>query len=665
MAMESDTVLKVPLDEGAASEYVMDDTLDPLQRLVRYHATDFSLQRLTLAKDVADTAESCGYAATVREILPLVPAFVQDQEPSVRLAFVSQIPPLARFLLRTGGGGAGSALTPVMTPAASASGDTPTAAAAAAAAAAGGSSSGYDEMLRHLLPAAVELLADKNVEVGFAALQVMGEVAQLLRRPHVEEQLLPITMSLANDNRAEDYRVVAAHLFNDLAAVFGPSLCLSSVLPQMTSLGKESNFCVRRAVASSLAKIAVVVGPEAADQAVLPVFIALSRDEVWSVRKACAEAIVGVSEALAASTRVAQLIPVFRQLSEDSSRWVRVAAFQHLGRFLHTLPPRDVTSVLLKTFTDMAFQSDTGEGELAEFCAQSFPAVLQTVGAERWREMSDAFSALIKDAQWKVRRTVAGSLHEFATVLGAEGTEKHLIAAFELFLRDIDDIKHAVITNADAFIKSLPPGAPRERMLTLMCTVPPESENWRLRDIIAQKLGPVVQLVAKPVAFDVAGDLCCHLLEDSVVDVRISSYYAAAALLVHLEGCEHHAEFLRSIVAFATKTNFQLRHNFIYVLQQVIELAAGTAGKSASLDRMLDSLATLSVDGVANVRFSLARVLATACVNYPALLAQPRVANAVKALQADKDGDVQTKIRSLLGRTAPVPVLPRAASYRD
>lgn len=624
-------------DDATCNEYIIDDTLDPLQRLVKYIGTDFSLQRLTLVKDVADTAAFCGFQNAVKEILPLVDKFVTDQEPSVRLAFVGQIAPLAKFLVEAGG-------NDVNDP-------------------------GYSEMVKHLLPAAVELLADKNVEVGFASLQVMHEIAQLLKPPQVEEQLLQVCMSLSRDDRAEDYRVVAAHLFNDLSSVFGKKLCLETIMPEVLVLSKDSNFCVRRAVASSLSKIAGVIGFEHADDKVLPIFLALARDEVWSVRKACAENIVGVSEHLSPATRVSQVVPVFRLVSEDSSRWVRVAAFQYLGRFLHTLPKADITSVLLKVFTDMAFQSESGEGELAEFCASSFPAVLQTVGAERWREMADAFNALIKDAQWKVRRTVASSLHEFALVLGPEGTEKNLVAAFELFLRDIDDIKHAVIQNADAFIRVLPQeGATREKVIVLMCAVPPESENWRLRDVIAQKLGPIVRLVPQELAFECAGELCCHLLEDSVVDVRISSYHAAASLLVHLEThTESHAAFLQQINAFATRPNFQLRHNFTYVLQQVIEITNGGKTQSVTLEKMLEILpSTVAVDAVSNVRFSAARVLSLAQANYGSSLnGNAKFSAAIKALLMDKDIDVAARMKALVGRTGPFPVGPRAASYRD
>jgi serine/threonine-protein phosphatase 4 regulatory subunit 1 len=49
------------LDEMIFNEYTIDDTLDGVTRLEKYHTSEFSLQRLVLVRDLYDTAIETGY----------------------------------------------------------------------------------------------------------------------------------------------------------------------------------------------------------------------------------------------------------------------------------------------------------------------------------------------------------------------------------------------------------------------------------------------------------------------------------------------------------------------------------------------------------------------------------------------------------------------------
>jgi serine/threonine-protein phosphatase 4 regulatory subunit 1 len=590
-------------EEFIFNEYAIDDTLDPLDRLVRYHTSDFSLQRLVLIRELSDTAEFAGFQKTQRELLPLLRTFVQDSEPTVRHVFAQQLAPLAKYMVADGG------------------------------------EEGYQDFLSTLLPFGVELLVDKNVEVGAAALQTMKDIAELMRDEHVDPHLLAILQTLAHDERAEDYRMVAAQLFDELAPKLGKAHLESTVLGEMRQLANDASFSVRRTVAFSLSSIAKELGPELADAEVLPLYTALSKDEVWGVRKSCAESIVGISSALDDSKR-GQLIPIFKSLSEDSTRWVRVAAYQQLGHFIHTMPRDSVNSMFLKMFTDMAFQSEGGDSDFSEYCAFSFPAVAQVMGKDRWRELDDAYATLLKDVQWKVRKTLAFSLHELAKIVGTEITEKSLTQALDLFLKDIDEVKLGVISNIDEFLAVVSEGA-RDRYVSAICAVPVDSENWRLRHAVAAKLGHVVQLVSPRVIGDQVVDLVLRLLEDSVMDVRSCTYFSAAMVLIQLESTADsrsaYDQFLQHIVALASKPTFQSRQMFLYVLQQVLEAEDKGA---AVAEQLLPHLATVAGDRVSNVRYVAARVIANSAANNARWQNHPKIVEAKHALAQDTEADV-------------------------
>nr|CCC94375.1 conserved hypothetical protein [Trypanosoma congolense IL3000] len=560
-------------EEFIYSEYAIDDTLDPLNRLLNYHSSGFSLQRQFLLRELTDTVQFAGFEQSANLIVPLLGKFTSDCEPLVRRMLVQQLPEVASYFVKEGG------------------------------------DAGYNCLLGKFLPIGFELLVDKNVEVGTAALATLKALSEHVRPEHVQEHLLQVVVMLAHDERAEDYRVVAAHLFNELAAIFGRECCVKDVLPELELLANDSNFSVRKTVGANLGRLCEVVGDVTAESTVLPIYLNLCTDEIWGVRKACAESIEGIALGVSPSARASKLVPMYCLLLEDNSRWVRNSAYEFLGRLLHTLRPPDLSSALLKRYTDMAFESENGETDYSELCAFSFPAVVEVAGPERWSEAGDAYATLLKDVKWKVRKSLAYSLHEFARILGQGITEGHLVTAFELLLRDLDEVRLGVVLNADVFLGVLTTET-RERLIPIFCHVPLDSENWRLRNVVAQRIGDVGVLLDPntTAALNPVITLVVRLLDDSVMEVRRSTYRSAAVLLKHLAeaGRENSCnEYADTLVQIANRYSFRDRLMFPYITEEVAKLSAVALVEKYFMDGLLK----LARDTVSNVRHAVHTVL--------------------------------------------------------
>jgi serine/threonine-protein phosphatase 4 regulatory subunit 1 len=98
--------------------------------------------------------------------------------------------------------------------------------------------------------------------------------------------------------------------------------------------------------------------------------------------------------------------------------------------------------------------------------------------------LKPVYSALAKDLQWKVRRTLSHSLHEVAKILGPELTEENLLPTFELFLNDLDQVKVGVIRNISSFLAILSPES-RDTYVSTLIEIQKESVNWRFRQLLA------------------------------------------------------------------------------------------------------------------------------------------------------------------------------------
>jgi serine/threonine-protein phosphatase 4 regulatory subunit 1 len=249
----------------------------------------------------------------------------------------------------------------------------------------------------------------------------------------------------------------------------------------------------------------------------------------------------------------------------------------------------------------------SGESDMAEYCAFCFPAVVQVVGPEKWNELEAAFLALVKNVQWKVRKMLSHSLHEIARIVGKEIAEKSLIQAFDLFLRDLDEVKVGIVQNLSEFLTVLGKEC-REKYIPLIFQLPSESDNWRLRYMIAMKLGAIAGLVSTQICKGKVADMGIKLLEDSVADVRQAAYPAASQILMHL--CigaeEDRADFLKYLRELPKNTSFQTRQMFVNICAEM--------GKSTNANVMscfeqhfLPAFLELGHDKVPNVRIAVAK----------------------------------------------------------
>lgn len=55
--------------------------------------------------------------------------------------------------------------------------------------------------------------------------------------------------------------------------------------------------------------------------------------------------------------------------------------------------------------------------------------------------------------QWKVRRTLAFSIHELAVILGEEITHRDLVPVFDGFMKDLDEVRIGILRHLADFLR--------------------------------------------------------------------------------------------------------------------------------------------------------------------------------------------------------------------
>ncbi|XP_024606198.1 ankyrin repeat domain-containing protein 60 [Neophocaena asiaeorientalis asiaeorientalis] len=104
------------------------------------------------------------------------------------------------------------------------------------------------------------------------------------------------------------------------------------------------------------------------------------------------------------------------------------------------------------SMTDPA-RAQTVDTDIAKHCAYSLPGVALTLGRQNWHCLKDTYETLASDVQWKVRQTLAFSIHELAVILGDQFTAANLLPISNGFLKDLDEVRIGVLKHLYDFLK--------------------------------------------------------------------------------------------------------------------------------------------------------------------------------------------------------------------
>lgn len=134
------------------------------------------------------------------------------------------------------------------------------------------------------------------------------------------------------------------------------------------------------------------------------------------------------------------------------------------------------------TMVDINTQNSL-DSEMNYNCAFNFPAIALTLGVEHWRYIRDLYKKLAEDVSWKVRQTLAYSIHELAIILGTENTQNDLVPIFDSYIKDVDEVRIGIVANLTKFLRVL--------SLECRCSYMPKlndflkmdnQRNWRFRN---------------------------------------------------------------------------------------------------------------------------------------------------------------------------------------
>ncbi|XP_052398226.1 serine/threonine-protein phosphatase 4 regulatory subunit 1-like isoform X1 [Carassius gibelio] len=308
-----------------------------------------------------------------------------------------------------------------------------------------------------------------------------------------------------------------------------------------------------------------------------------------------------------------------------------------------------VPQALLEQYLSMTDPSraQTVDMEIARHCAFSLPGVALTLGRQNWHCLRDTYETLASDMQWKVRRTLAFSIHELALILGDQLTTAHLVPIFNSFLKDLDEVRIGVLKHLYDFLKLLHQDTRRKYLYQLQeFLVTDNSRNWRFRSELAEQLVLLLELYSAQDVHDYLRPLALCLCSDRVSSVRWTSYRLVSEIIRKLSSCSSLlVSFLGELVEkFCHSQKWSGRQAFAFVCQLSIEEECLSLEQFS--EHLLPPLLQLASDPVPNVRVLLAKTLRQTLLEREYFVSsvngqQEALEHTLVSLQTDVDKDVK------------------------
>uniref|UniRef100_G3TLM5 WW-binding domain-containing protein n=1 Tax=Loxodonta africana TaxID=9785 RepID=G3TLM5_LOXAF len=299
------------------------------------------------------------------------------------------------------------------------------------------------------------------------------------------------------------------------------------------------------------------------------------------------------------------------------------------------------------SMTDPA-RAQTVDTDIAKHCAYSLPGVALALGRQNWHCLKDTYETLASDVQWKVRRTLAFSIHELAVILGDQLTAADLVPIFNGFLKDLDEVRIGVLKHLYDFLKLLHADKRREYLYQLQeFVVTDNNRNWRFRYELAEQLILILELYNPQDVYDYLTHIALKLCADKVSEVRWISFRLAVAILHKFYSHSQSAlglNFINElIVRFRHCPKWVGRQAFAFICQAAVSEECVPVDQF--VEHLLPSLLSLASDPVPNVRVLLAKALKQTLLEkaYFRNVGNPHlkvVEETVLALQSDRDQDV-------------------------
>jgi hypothetical protein len=273
---------------------------------------------------------------------------------------------------------------------------------------------GYKCIIKTITPFLTELVDYEDTDIRDIARGKLGDIAELMTDLDRSNHVLKVCLELVQEEQRDQNKVAGLKLLGQLSRLFPKEFVQGFVVTQLMALSHDPNDNVRVVTVEQIAKISKYIDQDVLLKKFVPEFKRLSSDNNWQVRLNFVEKVVTLASFVPVERRNQIFGDIFMNLLNDKTRWVKEAAFQHLGYFLAQLDSKNKNDKLfeeyLKIPKSIAKVNKEPQNKICSAVAETLPKIIESYGESTWKSLSGLYKLLLKQDD-EVRQILAKNIH--------------------------------------------------------------------------------------------------------------------------------------------------------------------------------------------------------------------------------------------------------------
>jgi len=580
--ISQDLVLDEKEMEGIKTEQILNILRPKIEKYLTYKDIEFNC---TFMLNLYSYAEEIGFDNTVGCLFPLIQelTFKKDIKDKIIFSFFSGLDNFLKFLVKY---------------------DT-----------------NHEIILNKIMPIFEQILNNKkDKKMLDKAIEGLKKLIALMKPEEIRDNLVPLIISLTNNDNNLTAKKLAFRLFNEFAKVIGSQLIELYVIPQIESILENSSIELRRTCINNILNIYENVSYNVLKTKMVRIFQKFSSDENPTIRQKCCELLPSICK-ISRSELVSQyLLPIYILFANDVDEFIRNCALGIFGEFVFYLQKEDIKlhTELLQFYVNqiMSLYEIKKKANLPTLykCAFSFPSVLMAyyrkVSNKKWNVLKTVYLKFVNDNEPKIQKTIAHSFGEIAKILDPKISENEIGPIItNMYHEENEEIRSIIIGILPEYLYSINDkkrkiqflGMYKDNFKKLLI-----SKTWREKISFLKSIGRLNNIYDHKTVFSEIFLMCIQLCFDACNKVRIKSAKILSKLIFQFFNSEDDQYKIKSMVIiriFATCIHYHYRQLFIFMCKKLVE------DEKLFMEMAFELIENLSYDKVINVRITLGNFL--------------------------------------------------------
>ncbi|KAJ3343035.1 Serine/threonine-protein phosphatase 4 regulatory subunit 4 [Gonapodya sp. JEL0774] len=476
-----------------------------------------------------------------------------------------------------------------------------------------------------VLPVARKLLESRSQEVVEVWAELLITTIKYLPMETIENDILPEALIDGGLAQPVPFRIWCCRVLGAVALRLDGKKIERLFFKRAMTLCQDTDYEVRRCMCLQLPALARSLGPLPSRHELLEEFRELLMDDEDTVREATLSNFVLMIQRTDAEARLKILIPLYRRICEERAEKLMPLLAKETGPFLWETRGQ-------LTESDSAFFLGFYQGlgvaqsvDLRDSCAYNFPVY----GADKYEsfQLDKLYSTLASDMFPEVRRKIAASFHEVATLLAKDAGRLLRPVFLRLISDPVPDIAQTLYPHIDRILTRLSSNEPGQRDLSavhqmddlLFAILRRERDsaaniaNWRSHHELLKQFANFPdyfdsdQLVMHclPVLVKMLSETVFEIYKNVTVPIKKTIVRTLVIYLRRLRRLDQRDRVCKTLQEFASQPSCHNRMLFLDVCAEVLDIFSSKYFRENFVTEYIE----LAKDPVVNIRLRFCKMI--------------------------------------------------------